>query len=444
MALQFRLRRAAAISSSLLKSRSPFPAISASSPSPLRLHASPSTSASSSLFLNLAFRPHARTQFLSFWSSSSLSNRRSDGGDEKFGPDEILFEGCDYNHWLITMDFPKDPAPTREEMIGTYIQTLAKVVGSVEEAKKRMYALSTTTYHGFQAVMPEEMSEKFHGLPGVVFVLPDSYIDPVNKEYGGDKYENGVITPRPPPIQYGRQGRPRNQNRTDRPNYNSPPPRGNNSFGQQGFGQGDQRNYAPPQTNNHMGQDGRGYAPHGGQDYAYSGERRDFGRGEQRNFAHQGEWRDPMPQYQQDFNQGTRGNFTEDQRNFSRGPGGDNRFSGPPGYNREYTQGMGPGYGDEYGRGGNSGYNGEYRQQGPGYGGPYRQESAPAHGQSQSAPGEGPTGEYGRGVNSGYNGEYKQQGPGYGGPYRQESTPAHGQSQSAPGEGPTGSWQGRT
>lgn len=23
------------------------------------------------------------------------------------------------------------------------------------------------------------------GLPGVVFILPDSYIDPVNKEYGG-------------------------------------------------------------------------------------------------------------------------------------------------------------------------------------------------------------------------------------------------------------------
>ncbi|XP_042432565.1 multiple organellar RNA editing factor 1, mitochondrial-like [Zingiber officinale] len=83
-----------------------------------------------------------------------------------------------------------------------------------------MYALSTTTYQGFQAVMTEEMSEKFHGLPGVFFVLPDSYIDPVNKEYGGDKYENGVITPRPPPIQYNRQGRPRYQNRTDQPNYN--------------------------------------------------------------------------------------------------------------------------------------------------------------------------------------------------------------------------------
>jgi hypothetical protein len=34
---------------------------------------------------------------------------------------------------------------------------------SYEEAKKRMYAFSTTTYVGFQAVMTEEMSEKFRG-----------------------------------------------------------------------------------------------------------------------------------------------------------------------------------------------------------------------------------------------------------------------------------------
>jgi hypothetical protein len=48
--------------------------------------------------------------------------------DAKISPDEILFEGCDYNHWLITMEFP-DPKPSREEMIETYLQTLAKVVG---------------------------------------------------------------------------------------------------------------------------------------------------------------------------------------------------------------------------------------------------------------------------------------------------------------------------
>uniref|UniRef100_A0A453HLC1 MORF/ORRM1/DAG-like MORF domain-containing protein n=1 Tax=Aegilops tauschii subsp. strangulata TaxID=200361 RepID=A0A453HLC1_AEGTS len=40
-----------------------------------------------------------------------------------------------------------------------------------EEAKKRMYALSTTTYVGFQAVMTEEMSEKFRGIAWSCFYL---------------------------------------------------------------------------------------------------------------------------------------------------------------------------------------------------------------------------------------------------------------------------------
>lgn len=38
-------------------------------------------------------------------------------------------------------------------------------VFSVEEAKTKMYACSTTTYKGFQAVMTEEESQKFEGKP---------------------------------------------------------------------------------------------------------------------------------------------------------------------------------------------------------------------------------------------------------------------------------------
>lgn len=34
---------------------------------------------------------------------------------------------------------------------------------SVEEAKKKIYACSTTTYNGFQVEVSEEMSEKFNG-----------------------------------------------------------------------------------------------------------------------------------------------------------------------------------------------------------------------------------------------------------------------------------------
>jgi len=40
-----------------------------------------------------------------------------------------MLPGCDYNHWLIVMEFPKDPAPSRDQMIDTYLQTLASVLG---------------------------------------------------------------------------------------------------------------------------------------------------------------------------------------------------------------------------------------------------------------------------------------------------------------------------
>ena len=58
--------------------------------------------------------------------SYSRSSFGSNDEDDKIGPDTILFEGCDYNHWLITMEFPKDPKPTPEEMVRTYEETCAK------------------------------------------------------------------------------------------------------------------------------------------------------------------------------------------------------------------------------------------------------------------------------------------------------------------------------
>ncbi|CAN1319138.1 Multiple organellar RNA editing factor 9, chloroplastic [Linum perenne] len=123
---------------------------------------------------------------------SDYSSKRSSSSEQR---ETIMLPGCDYNHWLIVMDFPKDPAPTREQMIDAYLNTLASVVGSMEEAKKNMYAFSTTTYTGFQCTVDEATSEKFKGLPGVLWVLPDSYIDVKNKDYGGDKYVNGEIIP---------------------------------------------------------------------------------------------------------------------------------------------------------------------------------------------------------------------------------------------------------
>ncbi|XP_016903399.2 multiple organellar RNA editing factor 4, mitochondrial-like isoform X1 [Cucumis melo] len=166
-------------------------------------------------------------------------------------------EGCDYNHWLIIMDF-KDSKPTTEEMVRTYEETCAKGLNiSVEEAKQKIYACTTTTYQGFQAVMTKEESEKFRGLPGVLFILPDSYVDPVNKEYGGDKYINGTVIPRSPPRQnVGRQVQKRFSGNLDQPRYERPatsvPNRqANSSFNQQGSMRGDEchsrasQNYSP-------------------------------------------------------------------------------------------------------------------------------------------------------------------------------------------------------
>ncbi|KAK8475611.1 hypothetical protein V6N12_033730 [Hibiscus sabdariffa] len=57
-------------------------------------------------------------------------------------------------------------------MVRTYENICAQGLGiSVEEAKKRIYACSTSTYEGFQVLMSEEESEKFNDVPGVVFCV---------------------------------------------------------------------------------------------------------------------------------------------------------------------------------------------------------------------------------------------------------------------------------
>ncbi|KAL3508125.1 hypothetical protein ACH5RR_033507 [Cinchona calisaya] len=127
----------------------------------------------------------------------------------------ILLDGCDYEHWLIVMEFPNDPKPSEEEMINSYVKTLASVLGSEEEAKKKIYSVCTTTYTGFGALISEELSYKVKGLPGVLWVLPDSYLDVPNKDYGGDLFVDGKVIHRP---QYRFNERQQTRNRP-RPRY---------------------------------------------------------------------------------------------------------------------------------------------------------------------------------------------------------------------------------
>ncbi|KAI3886171.1 hypothetical protein MKW98_011407, partial [Papaver atlanticum] len=114
---------------SLLKTHRSISALTSSSSI---LQSSIFTPLSSTTSTNVPTNPK-NVQFHLFHSSipslSSRSYNDDNYDDNNIGPDEILFEGCDYMHWLITMDFPKDPAPTAEEMVETYVQTLAIVVG---------------------------------------------------------------------------------------------------------------------------------------------------------------------------------------------------------------------------------------------------------------------------------------------------------------------------
>ncbi|KAG9446879.1 hypothetical protein H6P81_013007 [Aristolochia fimbriata] len=129
-----------------------------------------------------------------------------------------LFPGCDYEHWLIVMDKPGGEGATKQQMIDCYIQTLAKVVGSEEEAKKKIYNVSCERYFGFGCEIDEETSNKLEGLPGVLFVLPDSYVDPENKDYGAELFVNGEIVQRSPERQ--RRVEPVPPRAQDRPRYN--------------------------------------------------------------------------------------------------------------------------------------------------------------------------------------------------------------------------------
>ncbi|KAM3345359.1 Multiple organellar RNA editing factor 6, mitochondrial [Capsicum baccatum] len=109
-----------------------------------------------------------------------------------------LFPGCDYEHWLIVMDKPGGEGANKQQMIDCYVQTLAKVVGSEEEAIKKIYNVSCERYFGFGCEVDEETSNKMEGLPGVLFVLPDSYVDPEYKDYGAELFVNGQIVQRSP------------------------------------------------------------------------------------------------------------------------------------------------------------------------------------------------------------------------------------------------------
>ncbi|KAI5021817.1 hypothetical protein ZWY2020_058547 [Hordeum vulgare] len=91
------------------------------------------------------------------------------------------------------MDKPGGEGASKHQMIDCYIQTLSKVLGSEEEAKKYIYNISCERYFGFGCEIDEETSNKLEGIPRVLFVLPDSYVDPEHKDYGGVDFKVKMV-----------------------------------------------------------------------------------------------------------------------------------------------------------------------------------------------------------------------------------------------------------
>ncbi|KAK8989687.1 hypothetical protein V6N11_064104 [Hibiscus sabdariffa] len=107
----------------------------------------------------------------------------------------VLVEGCDYEHWFVVMEAPKG-YPLRDEIVNTYIKTLAMALGSEEEAKKSIYSVSTKYYYAFGCKVPEDLAFKIKSLPNVKWVLPDSYLDGRGDgSYGGEPNEKKQSAP---------------------------------------------------------------------------------------------------------------------------------------------------------------------------------------------------------------------------------------------------------
>ncbi|KAE9458062.1 hypothetical protein C3L33_10034, partial [Rhododendron williamsianum] len=151
--------------------------------------------------------------------TSSSLNDQNPNWSNRPPKETILLEGCDFEHWLVVVEKPEGD-PTRDEIIDGYIKTLSEVVGRfdflflsfdfvfvlfcfllyslncfkwfdvpflwpTDEARMKIYSVSTKHYFAFGALVSEELSCKLKELLHVRWVLPDSYLDVRNKDYGG-------------------------------------------------------------------------------------------------------------------------------------------------------------------------------------------------------------------------------------------------------------------
>lgn len=102
--------------------------------------------------------------------------------------------GIDGKHWIIWVKEPEGN-PTRDEIIDSYVKLMTSVLGSEEEARMKIYSVSTRHYYAIGALIDEEICSKLRELPQVLSINQDTYIDAKAKDYGGEPFVDGRPVP---------------------------------------------------------------------------------------------------------------------------------------------------------------------------------------------------------------------------------------------------------
>lgn len=71
------------------------------------------------------------TRGLATRATSSSLNDPNPNWSNRPPKETILLDGCDFEHWLVVME-PPEGNPTRDEIIDSYIKTLAMVIGRLD------------------------------------------------------------------------------------------------------------------------------------------------------------------------------------------------------------------------------------------------------------------------------------------------------------------------
>ncbi|WOH01646.1 hypothetical protein DCAR_0521031 [Daucus carota subsp. sativus] len=106
----------------------------------------------------------------------------------------LLDHGADGKHWIIWVKEPEGN-PTRDEIIKNYVNILARALGSEEEARMKIYSVSTRHYYAIGALIDEEICSKLRDMPQVLSINEDTYMDLEKRDYGGEPFIDGRPVP---------------------------------------------------------------------------------------------------------------------------------------------------------------------------------------------------------------------------------------------------------